>query len=133
MDHGGRVNINAAFPSKYVKAAEIPEEGLTATIDRVEMEDVDGKGGMKPVLYFRKAKKGLVLNVTNSKKIQQLVGSADTDNWAGQAITLYQSETEYAGDTVACVRVRAAKNGAATPPPPAPSLGSPITDDDIPF
>jgi hypothetical protein len=49
----GSVNINTAFPSKYVKAAEIPEEGLVAAIDRVDMEDVDGKGSMKPVLYFR--------------------------------------------------------------------------------
>lgn len=125
------MNINAAFPSKYVKAAEIPEEGLTVTIDRVEMEDVDGKGAMKPVLYFCKAKKGLVLNVTNSKKIQSLVGSQDTDDWAGRAITLYQSETEYAGDTVACVRVRAAKNGTPVKAPPPPP--SPVTDDDIPF
>jgi hypothetical protein len=129
------VNINTAFPSKYVKAAEIPEEGLVAAIDRVDMEDVDGKGSMKPVLYFRGGKKGLVLNVTNSKKIVQLVGSDNTDNWAGQRITLYQSETEYAGDTVACIRVRAAKGTAPTAPAPAPTeLGSPTMDaSDIPF
>jgi hypothetical protein len=130
------VNINQAFPSKYVKAAEIPEEGLAVTIDRVEVEDVDGQGKMKPVLYFRKAKKGLVLNVTNSKKIQQITGSADTDDWAGKSITLYQSETEFQGDTVACIRVRASKAGrAAAPPPPPPVIDDapPITDDDIPF
>jgi hypothetical protein len=131
----GSVNINTAFPSKYVKAAEIPEEGLVAAIDRVDMEDVDGKGSMKPVLYFRGGKKGLVLNVTNSKKIVQLVGSDNTDNWSGQKITLYQSETEYAGDTVACIRVRAAKGVTPTAPAPAPTeLGSPTLDvSEIPF
>lgn len=118
------MNINTAFPSKYVKAAELPEEGMAMTIDRVDMEDVDGKGTMKPVVYFRKAKKGLVLNVTNSKKIQQIVGSPDTDDWAGKAITLYQGETEYSGETVACIRVRGAK-----PEKPA----SVITADDVPF
>ena len=131
------MNINTAFPSKYIKAAEVPEEGLTLTIDRIEVEDVDGKGAMKPVVYFRKAKKGLALNVTNSKKITGLLGSPDTDTWIGRAITLYQSETEYQGDTVACVRVRAAKNGtpAAAPPPPPPPAETftDLSDDDIPF
>jgi hypothetical protein len=129
------MNINTAFPSKYVKAAEIPEEGLVATIDRVEMQDVDGKGSMKPVLYFRGGTKGLVLNITNSKKIVQLVGSDNTDNWAGVKVTLYQSETEYAGDTVACIRVRAAKDAAPAPAaPPVAALGSPTMDaSEIPF
>ena len=129
------MNIGNAFPSKFVKASEVPEEGLTLTIDRVEIEDVDGKGSHKPVLYFRKAKKGLVLNVTNSKKIAALVGSQETDEWAGKTITLYQSETEYAGDTVPCIRVRAAKNGStpAVKPEPRPEPVAELTDDDIPF
>lgn len=127
------MNINAAFPSKYIKAAEVPEDGLSLVIDRVEVEDVDGKGAHKPVVYFRKAKKGLVLNVTNAKKIAQLVGSQDTDEWSGKAITLYQSETEYAGDTVACVRVRAAKNGAAPKPQPKPEPVEELNDEDVPF
>lgn len=128
------MNINQAFPSKYLKAAEVPEEGVSVVIDRVEIEDVDGKGARKPVVYFRKAKKGLALNVTNSKKIAAVLGTAETDEWSGRAITLYQSETEYQGDTVPCVRVRAAKNGqAAEPPRPAPAPVSELTDDDIPF
>jgi hypothetical protein len=80
------MNINAAFPSKYIKSAEVPEEGLTLVIDRVEIEDVDGKGARKPVVYFRKAKKGMALNVTNSKKISSILGSAETDEWGGQAM-----------------------------------------------
>jgi hypothetical protein len=123
------MNINAAFPSKYVKAAEIPEEGLAVTIDRVEMEDIGG-GEMKPVIYFRKAKKGLVLNRTNSKKISSLVGSADTDQWAGQAITIFQTETEFQGDTVPCVRVRAAKAAGVQAPGAVSALGPPVVDDD---
>lgn len=136
------MNIGTAFPSKYVKAAELPEEGVALTMARVAMEDVDGKGTHKPVLYFEKAKKGLVLNVTNSKKIQQIVGSAETDEWVGKKIVLYASETEYAGDTVPCIRVRAAKVPTSAKPIPAPAPpmpeiqidhGAPLTDDDIPF
>jgi hypothetical protein len=134
------VDINAAFPSKYVKASEVPEEGLAVTIDRVEMADVDGKGQMKPVLYFRRAKKGMVLNITNSKKIASLLGSSNTDNWEGQSITLYQGETEYQGETVACIRVRAAKGVQQAPVSQSPVLPPqprddvpPVTDEEIPF
>lgn len=128
------MNINNAFPSKYIKSSEVPEEGLTLAIDRVEIEDVDGKGAHKPVVYFRKAKKGLALNVTNAKKITSILGTADSDEWVGRSITLYQSETEYQGDTVACVRVRAAKNGAPLPAPkPKPEPEPEVTEDEIPF
>jgi len=128
------VNINAAFPSKYIKAAEVPEEGVSLSIDRLEVDDVDGKGTRKPVLYFAKAKKGLVLNVTNSKKIATLLGTAETDEWAGHTITLYRSETEYAGETVECIRVRAAKNGKSpVVEKPKPEPATELTDDDIPF
>ena len=134
------MNINAAFPSKYIKAAEVPEEGVTLRIASVDIEDVDGKGSRKPVVYFRKAKKGLVLNVTNSKKIASILGTAETDDWADRDITLYRSETEYAGETVDCVRVRAAKAGAKpqAKPEPAPVAAEPnydgeLTDEDIPF
>jgi hypothetical protein len=79
----------------------------------------------------------MALNVTNSKKISSILGSAETDEWGGQAITLYRSETDYQGETVECIRVRAAKNGkspAVEAPKPAPmAMTSELTDDDIPF
>lgn len=130
------MNINTAFPSKYIKSAEVPEEGLTLVIDRVDIEDVDGKGARKPVVYFRKAKKGLALNVTNSKKITTILGTDETDEWTGRTITLYRSETEYQGETVDCVRVRSAKNGKAAEKPkpvPEPEMASELDDSEIPF
>lgn len=108
------MNINAAFPSKYLKAgADVPEDGVTFVMDHVNMEDVDGKGTMKPVLHFTDTKKGLVLNVTNSKRIQQITNTQDTDLWAGQSITLYESETEFGGETVPCIRIKAKKSTKA--------------------
>jgi hypothetical protein len=127
------VNINTAFPSKYIKSAEVPEEGLALRIARVDVEDVDGKGTHKPVVYFQKAKKGLVLNVTNSKKIAALLGTAETDEWAGKDVTLYRSETEYAGETVECIRVRAAKNGQPKPAPASKPVTESELDDAVPF
>lgn len=129
------MNINAAFPSKYLKSSDVPEEGITVVIDRVEIEDVDGKGSRKPVLYFRKATKGMALNITNSKKIATIIGTAETDEWAGRAISIYQSETEYQGETVACIRVRAPKkvNQAAPAPVAPPPVTEELSDEEIPF
>ena len=131
------MNINTVFPSKYIKSAEVPEEGISLRIERVDVEVVDGKAERKPVVYFSKAKKGLVLNVTNAKKITGIVGSPDTDAWAGHTITLYRSETEFAGETVDCIRVRTAKNGKAQvaekPKPEPEPMTTELTDNDIPF
>ena len=133
------MNIDDAFPSKYIKSSEVPEDGMTLVIDRVEMEDVDGKGSELPVVYFRNAKKGLVLKKTNKNKIKQILGTSETDEWAGRPITLYQTETEFQGNTFACIRVRPAKNGnspAERRKPelvPASALPQEAADDDIPF
>ena len=50
------MNINAAFPSKYLKAAEFDEDA-TYTISGVEMESLgQGKDAeTKPVVYFERA------------------------------------------------------------------------------
>jgi hypothetical protein len=47
------------FPSKYVQAADLPEDGVTVVIDHLRMEEVGQEKHKKPVLYFQGAKKGL--------------------------------------------------------------------------
>lgn len=145
------MNINAAFPSKYLKAANIPE-GQTAKvrIDRIEKEDVSGKGEEpKPVLYFVGKDKGMVLNKTNARVIEAAYG-AETDDWAGKPLEIYSGETSFAGDMVPCLRVRVPKAPAAAPaggnsvgarpaPPARAPVASPVsdeaqfTDEDVPF
>jgi hypothetical protein len=128
-------NINDAFPSNYIKASDLKGQAVRVEIDRVEFEPVGQKREMKPVLYFTGKEKGLVLNKTNSGKIINITGSTETEDWAGQAILIYPTETEFAGDTVECIRIKPAPaNGrpvrqAMQPPPEAP----PLNDDDIPF
>lgn len=112
------MDINAAFPSKYLKAADLPGP-VTVTIGICKMEDIGDD--RRPVLYFQGKDKGLVLNKTNSRRITKLFG-ADTDSWTGQPLEIYPSETEFKGETVECLRVRAAQKKALpaddTPPPP---------------
>jgi hypothetical protein len=103
------MNIGAAFPSKYLKASDIPDgQRISVVLDRVEIENPAGNGDPddnKPVLYFVGKQKGMVLNKTNSNTIAAALGS-ETESWHGKTIQLYASETSFDGRMVACVRVK---------------------------
>ena len=132
------MNINDTFPSKHLKASDLKGSVVPVTISHLEIEEIGQKKDRKPVLYFTGKDKGLVLNKTNSKRIADLLGTPETDEWGGQRIALYPSETEFQGDTVECIRVKAAlgKNGAKPKPQPEPEPEQTYageSDDDIPF
>ena len=139
------MNRNDAFPGKYLKAAELPEEGQKFRISKVTEEDLGtaGRKDRKPVVWFENEPKGFVLNVTNFKTIEKVTEEEDTDNWAGHEITLYPTEVEFQGDTVLSIRVRlkvgkAAKATKAKAEPTeekaaAATAGGELAEDDIPF
>ena len=133
------MNINDAFPSNYLKASDLGEAQPVVAIDRVEVEPVGRGKEMKPVIYFAGKQKGMVLNKTNSKKIAELAGSPDTEEWAGVSVKLYATETEFGGETVECIRIKAPKGTRTVErdplpvDPPPQERGAPVTDDDIPF
>ena len=128
------MNIDSAFPSNYLKASDLGTNAPVVTIDRVEIEPIGRNKEMKPVLYFAGKEKGVVLNKTNSNMIASLLGSRDTDDWHGCSIRLYATTTEFGGETVECIRIKAAvQRQAPAPRPPAPEPVAPLTDEDIPF
>jgi hypothetical protein len=145
------------FPSRFVKAADLPQGGKVVRIDRLEMEEV-GQGKdkeIKPVLYFKNATKVLVLNSTNDEQIGKLLGSDDDRDWGGGKICLYPTVTKFGKDMVDCIRIRAVDGEAkeaktkttesdAESENPAPSESRPLPskdesdvdvdlDDEIPF
>lgn len=129
------MNIDKAFPSNYLKASDLGDAQPIVTIDRVEVEAIGRDKELKPVLYFVGKEKGVVLNKTNSNKIVGLLGSKDTDEWIGCKIRLYATETEFGGETVECIRVKAA-GGAQKPkvkPEPESEPEPDSLDPDIPF
>ena len=137
-------NINDAFPSKFMKASDLQGTEPIVTIDRVDFEPVGRDREMKAVLYFAGKTKGLVLNKTNATKISQLVGSDLTEEWTGQRVRLYATETTFGGETVDCIRIKPVGKQAismtAPTPKPAPRQAppeelhtGPITVDDVPF
>jgi hypothetical protein len=102
------VNIETAFPSKYLKASiDIPEDGdLLVTIDRVSVESVgQDDPEEKPIVYFREVEKGMILNKTNANTIAGLYG-AETDGWVGKRVALYGTEVNYQGKMTLSIRVR---------------------------
>lgn len=122
-------SIDSVFPSHYLKASDLSGASPTVTIDRLEIEPIGRDREMKPVLYFQGKEKGLVLNKTNASKIAQLLGSKDTDDWAGCKIRLYSTEAEFGGETFEAIRIKAA--GPETPkakPAPAPDFGGDDSD-----
>lgn len=134
-------NINDAFPSNYLKASDLQGRETVVTIAKVTFEAVGREKEMKAVIYFEGKQKGVVLNKTNAKKIIEITGSAITEEWTGSQIKIYPTETEYAGETVDCIRVKPVGKSAmkmtptpkVQPPPPPPMESEPLTDDDIPF
>lgn len=98
------MDINSAFPSKYLKAADLKGHRATVTISSVEMEDI-GDDESKPVLYFDGKSKGLVLNKTNSSMIVEITDNSETDSWTGQQIVLFSTKVDFQGRRVDAIRV----------------------------
>lgn len=128
------MNINSAFPSSYLKASDLNDSAVVVTIREVKVEQVGRDKDAKLVAYFQGKEKGLVLNKTNARKIAEITGSQDTDDWAGSQIMIYPTETEFAGDTVECIRVKppTQKRKPAPAPEPAVPAGD-VAEDDIPW
>ena len=137
------MDINAAFPSRFLRASDLTTGPVIATIDRVEIESVGGGQGHakedKPVVYFRGKKKGLVLNKVNANAIAKIAGTTEMDDWPGVQVELYTTDVEFGGDTIEAIRVRAPRAAvrAARPPQDKPAQALPEDrtpdDDDVPF
>jgi hypothetical protein len=122
------MRISAAFPSDYLKAADLDGRNVKVSMSHVEMKDIGGDH--KPILFFIGKEKGLVLNKTNASKIAQLLGSKDTDDWAGCKIKLYSTEAEFGGETFEAIRVKAAAAGEKPAPKP---VTEDLDVDSVPF
>jgi hypothetical protein len=131
------VNINEAYPSRYLKASDLDGKNVTVSIKSAELEEFDQE--RKIVLGFANTEKLMVLNKTNARDIAKLLHSEETDDWVGKHITLCPREVECKGTMVLALRVLAQKPEAhKKAPPPAPPVqteetADEIADDDIPF
>lgn len=153
------MNINAAFPSRYLKAADLGAGRPVVVIAGVTMEEIGEE--KLPVLSMVGKDKAIVLNRTNANMIAEIAGTTETEGWRGVKIQLYATKTDFGGKRVDCVRIEyptpavgtANLNGPKVVPvttttgqwsqvaAPAPFLppmatvanGPALSDDDIPF
>ncbi len=117
------MKISTAFPSKYLRAADIDDGAAHVhNIHSVTVEEVADGEDHKPILYFDGVEKGLVLNKTNANTVAGLYGD-DTERWVGNPVEMFATETEFQGKRVACIRVRQPKARPANAPT------APIKDD----
>ena len=130
------MKISSAFPSNYLKAADLNGGNVRVTMNHVAMEDIGGDH--KPVLYFQGKERGLVLNKTNANNISIAYGD-ETDQWSGRELILYPTWVDFQGRSTEAIRVRAPqpKDGQVAPPPTPPvthevALSNQI-EDDVPF
>jgi hypothetical protein len=135
------MRVSEEFPSKYLSASDLNGESMTLTIDHVETTELEGK--RKMVLFFRRAKKGMVLNKTNAGNIAAAYGD-ETDDWQGKELVLFPAWVDYQGKSVEAVRVRAptakdrkpAERADPISSGPQPTRQKPardLPDDEIPF
>ncbi len=115
--------IDEAFPSNWLKAADFNNRTVKLTIDKVVFEEIGQNNDKKPVVYFEKVKKGLILNKTNATTIGAVHGQ-DFEGWTGKEIELFSMSVPFQGQNVAAIRVRAvAEAEVAGPADPNDPLG----------
>lgn len=120
------MDINALFPSNYLKAADLQGQARRVTIAACAPEPL-GQGEVKPALSFREVPKKLILNKTNGMLIAASYGT-ETTAWTGRELELFPDTVMFQGQVVPAIRVRvpigAAVPFAAAPPPPAAPMAA---------
>jgi hypothetical protein len=123
------VDINTAFPSKWLKAHDLFVNGqyieTKVTISHAVMEMVQDQGVQKPKLavYFLGKEKALLCNKTNAYVIADNLGYEDTDMWVNGVVTLYAPLVDAFGKMEHAIRIKpkALESQQVTQPNPAPA------------
>ncbi len=127
--------VSDMIQSKYLRKEDFDEDRVM-TIKGVKLEDMPSDDGkQKWVLYFREAIKGMVLNVTSIRVLEQAFGD-DSDLWIGKKVKVYvDPNVSMGGRVVGGLRLMTPRNTATAKPQstPAPPPVNDFADDEIPF
>lgn len=108
-----------AFPSKYLRTADLQGREFHLTITAVRREEV-GDGDIKPVMFFQGAEKGMVVNKTKWMAMSAMYGD-ESDNWIGAQITLFPTKVLFKSDMVDSIGLR-----PAAPTAPQTTVAAPL-------
>lgn len=115
------MKLETLFPRKYATGADLAGKDVTLIISHIDLEQMHTVPNKppehKPVIYFEKAGKGIILTRTLAGQIAEIVRSTETDEWTGKKVTLYPFPCTVAGQPRIAIRAKPPTNGT-TPPPP---------------
>ncbi len=144
-------NIHDAFPSNYLKSADLQGRVAKLKIANVTYDQIGTDNRL--VMAFVGKEKKMVLNKTNAMTIAEAFGP-DTDNWIGAEVEVFSMKVEFNGRMTDGLRIRVpaqrrqpapataatprvmpnARQQHAEPPPPTDAdYGVDTLDDEIPF
>ena len=125
------------FPSNFFKADDAVTGPIDLTITDIHPEKMqDGK--LKPVVFFKEDRRGLVLNITNKNALVMMTKSKDPVDAVGLKVQLVAVEAEFQGKPCMALRIRPSKPAASSPAPgkrgksPGKKSVAQDTDDSIP-
>ena len=101
----------AQLDRDYLRWFHLQGHEVDVEIESIERKELTLRGGAKkksPVIKFKGKDKPLVMNYTNMEAIAAIHGKSVRE-WVGKRIVLFQSETNLKGNTVECIRIKAAK------------------------
>ena len=106
-------SVDSMFPSKFLRAVDIPARGVTYKIEKVYKDVVSEESGVsKWMLKFVGESRPMTLNVTNGKTLGRLIGP-DRRQWVGKKITLHAEDVMGPNGMTLGIRIKAVENGAA--------------------
>lgn len=102
-----QMKLGKYFQSKYLRAVDLrnPVKVTIAGV-REELVGLGEDAAEKPVLYFKGAKQGLVLNRTNFDALVAIFGTEDSDGWIGKVVEIYNDPSVNFGGVRGGVRIR---------------------------
>lgn len=132
--------VSQMIPSNFLKASDLLVDNdyteVDVTIINVAQQEMPNDGAAKWVVHFKEFDKGLVLNVTNTRKLGELCGDLSED-WIGKRARLHVVPVVFRGEEVASIRVKQGRPSRTKPGTNAPgddvmNTTAPETDE-IPF
>ena len=104
------VNLEEFVGSQYLSKDDLaPGEETTVTIAEVSIATMRESNRKKPVLRFKEFHKGLVLNNTNNKRLQRILGVTKGSELLGRHVVLYvDEEVAFGGKCVGGIRIKRA-------------------------
>jgi hypothetical protein len=121
------MKVSVVFASQEtIRAADLGDKEYVLVIAGVDKKTFDD-GSTKIVLAFQNAKKKMITNRTNAKRIALLHGD-ETDTWIGKEIIIRAELVDVKGEPTMAIRVQPPKQAVAQQPA-AESAG----DGDTPF